>query len=96
MEDKQKITEIKLSKKGKYFLKFFVRFLKEHHCFAPFQRELFRKNGLQSNEILYNFCECCDSRIIAFSFTWAKTKEGHKYWKRLNDEFYNLTYGTNI
>lgn len=25
---------------------------------------------------------------ISFSFMWSVTKEGHDYWKKLNDEFY--------
>lgn len=91
MEDKQNIVEIKLSKKGKAFLKTFTRFLKERQSFAPFQRAFFQENGYRINNILKEQCEYCDNGIIDHSFTWQYTQEGHEYWKSLQIKFFNLT-----
>lgn len=91
MEGKQNINEIKLSKKGKAFLKTFTRFLKERQSFAPFQRAFFEQNGYRANNVLKYECEDCDSIIIDRAFTWKYTQEGHEYWKNLNNKFLHLT-----
>lgn len=90
MEDRQKINEITLSKKGNAYLKLFTRYLKQHHCFGSFQKALFKQNGYNSNKRLKNYCEACNFRIIDYAFKWLSTAEGHDYWSRLNFSFQTL------
>ena len=81
-----------LTDKGKIFLKFFLRFLKEHHCFGKYQRALFEAKDYRANDFIKRRCEDWYFGIIGNSFSWSNTKEGHDYWSNLNNEFINLYY----
>ena len=83
--------ECQLTDKGKIFLKFFLRFLKENHCFGKYQRAFNAEyEGYRSNDFIKKQCEHCNYGIIDNSFIWSNTKEGHDYWWNLNNEFMNL------
>ena len=84
--------ECQLTDKGKIFLKFFLRFLKENHCFSKYQRALFEAQNYRANDFIKRQCESCNYGIIDHSFTWSDTKEGDSYWCNLNYEFINLYY----
>ena len=84
--------ECQFSDKGKIFLKFFLRFLKEHHCFSKYQRALFEAKNYRDNNFIKRQCEICNFGIIDNSFIWSDTKEGHDYWSNLNYEFRKLYY----
>ena len=81
-----------MNDKGRSFLKFFLRFLKENHCFGKYQRALFERSNYRANDFIKNECENCNYGIIGNSFSWSNTKEGHDYWSNLNNEFINLYY----
>ena len=82
----------KLNDKQKCFCRFFLRFLKENHCFGKYQRALFEAKNYRANDFIKRQCEDCNSEIINNSFTWSDTKEGHYYWKYLNNEFRSRYY----
>ena len=84
--------ECQFSDKGKIFLKFFLRFLKENHCFGKYQRALFTSKNYRSNDFIKRQCESCYFEIINNSFIWSDTKEGDSYWRHLNYEFRKLYY----
>ena len=84
--------ECQLTDKGKIFLKFFLRFLKENHCFGKYQRALFEAKNYRANNFIKRQCEDCNFDIINRSFTWSDTKEGDSYWRHLDNEFINLYY----
>jgi hypothetical protein len=84
--------ECQLTDKGKIFLKFFLRFLKENHCFGKYQRALFEAKNYRANNFIKRQCEDCNFEIINRSFTWSDTKEGDSYWRHLDNEFINLYY----
>ena len=84
--------ESQLTDKGKIFLKFFLRFLKENHCFGKYQRALFETKNYRDNNFIKRQCENCNFCIIDSSFIWADTKEGIDYWCNLNYEFRKLYY----
>ena len=79
--------ECQLTDKGKIFLKFFLRFLKENHCFGKYQRALFETKNYRDNNFIKRQCENCNFGIISNSFIWSDTKEGIDYWRHLNNEF---------
>ena len=88
--------ECQLTDKGKIFLKFFLRFLKENHCFGKYQRAFNAEyDGYGANNFIKRQCENCNYGIIGNSFSWSNTKEGHSYWKHLNNKFRKL-YLSNI
>ena len=81
-----------LTDKSKIFLKFFLRFLKEHHCFGKYQRALFEAKDYRANDFIKRQCEICNFFITENSFSWSDTKEGIDYWRNLNYEFRKLYF----
>ena len=79
-----RIAKINMNDKGRSFLKFFLRFLKENHCFGKYQRALFDRSNYRANDFIKKECENCNYGIIDHSCTWTDTKEGHRYWCNLN------------
>ena len=87
-----RIAKINMNDKGRSFLKFFLRFLKENHCFGKYQRALFERSNYRANDFIKKECENCNYGIIDHSFIWSDTKEGHRYWCNLNNEFRSLYF----
>lgn len=84
--EKNSENYVSLTKKGKEFYIFFLRFLKENKAFYPYQKALLKHRGISFfNEL----CNNNDIRIIDLSFTWSNTIEGHSFWCCLNANFMN-------
>lgn len=71
-------------------IKMFVTFLKEKKIFGQYMLELYKTKEyskvwsfLQQNEI--NILDL--KSIFSFSFWWAKTKHGIKFWKKIDSEW---------
>lgn len=79
----------KLTKLGKEN----IRRLKELKVLIPFLNAAFAQR--QKEEVIVNICEET-YELINFSFHWANTKEGHKFWERqdnkLRRKFYEETH----
>ena len=87
------IAKINMNDKGRSFLKFFLRFLKENHCFGKYLRAFNAEyEDYRSNDFIKRQCESCNYGIIDNSFIWSDTREGHDYWSNLNNEFRSLYF----
>lgn len=84
---------VSLTKRGKIFYLFFLRFLKENKCFYAYQRA-FSRNVFRPNRIEYliKLCNTWNTSIISNSFIWCNTIEGHKFWGRIDKKFKRLSY----
>lgn len=84
--EKNSENHISLTKEGKEFYIFFLRFLKENKVFYSYQKSLLKRHDMS---YLKDLCNRNDLSIIDFSFTWSLTIEGHEFWSNLNSKFMN-------
>lgn len=82
--EKNSENHVSLTKKGKEFYIFFLRFLKENKAFYPYQKALLKNRGIP---FFKELCNNNDLRIIDVSFTWSYTIQGHSFWSCLDAKF---------
>lgn len=86
----------------------FLSFLKENNALRGYQTAV-RKQKLNHFYTIENkinifsikplkklFCEEYYSKLVDYAFIWAKTKEGHAYWEKLNDKWRRMVYNKQI
>lgn len=61
----------------------FIKFLEDNNALENFERALVESG--RDIEDYKEFCkEYCKNTELSSAFIWEKTKEGHKYWAKLN------------
>ena len=76
--------------------KFLYKFLKKHRCVRQYVENILEQKGrwchtseyLENHDIIKLIEECSSQECnINFSFLWARTKQGHSYWSKLDRIF---------
>ena len=63
----------------------FIKFLEDNNAWEKFERN-FIKQGVDVKEYKRG-CKTFERSHLTLAFTWSETKEGSKYWSRLNDKW---------
>jgi hypothetical protein len=86
----------------------FLLFLKENNALRGYQiavREQKSKyfNTIENKINIFSIeplkillCKEHYSELVNRAFTWAKTKEGHAYWEKLNNKWKRIVYNKKI
>jgi len=85
----------------------FANFLKENNAYKPYLNALYSQKKSFFKE-WYNYINpltikhlelrifLCNGIGLINAFTWRETKEGHNFWKRLNNEWNKLMHEKNF
>jgi hypothetical protein len=67
-------------------MKKFIEFLERNNARENFERALVesRRDIEGYKEFCKEYCKKYKNSELSAAFTWEKTKEGHKYWAKLN------------
>lgn len=63
----------------------FIKFLEDNNAWKNFER-----NFIEQKRDVRRYkrdCKTFEGSHLSFAFTWSETKEGSKYWSRLNDKW---------
>ena len=95
--DNKSFIKIVFDKDQIFILRQFIRFLKENNSLEYFCDNVKEQNGKQQDKktLLLSMREKRTTQNITYyliniidrSFYWARTPQGHEYWKRLNERW---------
>ena len=80
------------------YLKLFCQFLKAHNAYVKFRANCLKQHKSDSDSDFFTPIRevnqnCLDFKtLVDLSFIWARTREGHSFWKQLNSEWKSITY----